>query len=57
VVALAALGVAIVGVLLVVQARSMHAGLGEAARHVGEDPLTDDQPFATSPDQEPAPRR
>ena len=55
VLALALLGAAVVGVLLLVQARSMRASLGEAARHVGEDPLTDDEPFPAEPDEEPAP--
>jgi putative membrane protein len=46
VVALVLLGVGIVVALLLVQARTEQAGLLEAARQVGEDPLTDDDPMA-----------
>ena len=45
VVAFVLLGLAVVGVLLLVEARANRVGALEAARLVGEDPLTDDDPF------------
>jgi putative membrane protein len=44
VVGLAVLGAAVVGALLLVEARSRRVGPLEAARHVGEDPLSDAEP-------------
>jgi putative membrane protein len=44
VVALAVLGATVVGVLLLVEARSRRMGALEAARYVGEDPLSETQP-------------
>jgi putative membrane protein len=38
------LGLAIVGALLLFEARSRRVGAFEAARQIGEDPLTDDEP-------------
>lgn len=46
VVALVLLGIGIVAALLLTQARAEQVGLVEAAREVGEDPLTDDSPLA-----------
>jgi putative membrane protein len=49
------LGVVIVGTLLVLEARSLRVGTFEAARRLGQDPLTDDDPFDGTPaDQEPS---
>jgi putative membrane protein len=45
VLAFAALGLAIVGTLLLVEARTNRVGAMESARILGEDPMTDDDPF------------